>query len=508
MAVMTAPLFELRSVSKTYPGVAALQGVSLSIAPGEVLGLIGENGAGKSTLMKILGGIVAPTSGEVVVDGTIHTSWSVKEATRAGIAFVHQELNLFENLDVAANVLIGREPRRYGWLNLIDVDEARRRVTAILQRLGVDFAADTPVEDLSIAQCQMVEIAKALSLDARILILDEPTSSLTLPETQRLLQVIAELKKSNVAIIYITHRLAEIIECADRVMVLRDGRHAGQLDKTDISRDTMIRMMIGRDLKTMYLPPAAAPEADGLSLHDVVTDAYPQCAVSLEVRRGEIVGLAGLMGAGRTELAETVAGMRRARGGRILLDGKAVTAGSVGAAIASGIYRAPEDRKRTGLLLEMPIDGNVTIADLSRLATGWLVDRTGEREVARVQCSRLSVAAPGVDTMAFTLSGGNQQKIVLAKWLSMQPAVMIFDEPTRGIDVGAKGEIYGIMRALADAGVAVLMISSDMEEVIGVSDRILVMHEGRVSGGLAREAFSEHAVLTLATGGTGDEART
>jgi ribose transport system ATP-binding protein len=356
------------------------------------------------------------------------------------------------------------------------------------------------VEELSIAQRQMVEIAKALSMDARVIIMDEPTSSLTISETERLLQVVADLKAHGVSVIFITHRLGEIMQCADRVVVLRDGRTVGELGREEISHAAMIRLMIGRDLKSLYIPPRIEPRAGGCDIVNVVTTAFPDRSVTLSVRHGEILGLAGLVGAGRTSLARTLFGIDPLLGGEIRLDGELVRIASPREAIRRGIYLIPEDRKKSGLVLEMPIRENITLADLMRHAHLMLLDRQSEAKVARTQATNLSIKAPSVEVQVATLSGGNQQKVVLAKWLAMQPRVVIFDEPTRGIDVGAKNEIYTLMRGLADNGVAILMISSDMEEVIGVSDRIAVMHEGRISGMLEREQFSEYNVLRLAIG--------
>ncbi len=497
---MAETLLELAGITKLYPGVKALDAVSLRVRRGEVLGLIGENGAGKSTLMKVLGGVVAPTEGVIRIDGHAHAALSVSAAMGAGIAFVHQELNLFENLDVAANVFIGRETPRGGMLRLVDNAGMRARVAPFLQRLGADFAPDALVEDLSIAQRQMVEIAKALSMDARIIIMDEPTSSLTISETERLLGIVADLKASAVSVIFITHRLGEVAACADRVVVLRDGRTVGELARGEIDHAAMIRLMIGRDLKSLYMPPQAAPREGGCDLVGVVTTAFPDRSVDLAVRRGEILGLAGLVGAGRTALARTVFGIDTLLGGEIRIGGAKMRLASPRAAIRHGLYLVPEDRKRSGLVLEMPIRENVTLANLAGHARLLLIDRRSEARTARAQVTRLSIRTPSIDTPAISLSGGNQQKVVLAKWLAMQPRVVIFDEPTRGVDVGAKNEIYALMRGLADSGVAILMISSDMEEVIGVSDRIAVMHEGRISGVLDRARFSEDNVLRLAIG--------
>jgi ribose transport system ATP-binding protein len=491
-------LLELTGITKVYPGVTALDGISLSVGRGEVLGLIGENGAGKSTLMKILGGVVAPTTGTIRINGWDHEALSVNQSMRAGIAFVHQELNLFENLDVAANIGIGREPRVAGML--IDRKRLRDRVAPLLERLGADFGPDALVAGLSIAQRQLVEIAKALSINARIIIMDEPTSSLTLRETERLLTVIGELRAGGVSVIYISHRLGEVKACADRVVCLRDGRIVGELAREDIAHGTMTRLMIGRDLKALYIPPAAEPRDGGCELVDVVTRDFPDRRVGLSIHPGEIVGLAGLVGSGRTSLARAVFGIDPIIGGEIRLDGANVSVRSPRAAIRQGIYLVPEDRKRAGLIMDMPVVENITLASLGSYARFLLVDRAAERVVSSAQRVRLSIRAPDDQTQVVTLSGGNQQKVVLAKWLSMRPRVVIFDEPTRGIDVGAKNEIYTLMRGLADAGVCILMISSDMEEVIGVSDRIAVMHEGTISGVLERPRFSEYNVLRLAIG--------
>ncbi len=496
---MAEPFLELRDIGKIYPGVAALKGVSLSVAPGEVIGLVGENGAGKSTLMKILGGVAAPTTGTIRVDGVERTSMTVAGAIAAGIAFVHQELNLFDNLDAAANVFIGREPVT-GPFRLVDRRRMAREAEPLLQRIGADFAPDTPVARLSLAQQQLLEIAKALSLDSRVVIMDEPTSSLTLSETDRLLRVIADLKESGISVIFISHRLDEVRTCADRVVVLRDGQLVGRLDKGEITPAAMIRLMIGRDLRSIYKAPAAPAGEPVIAVEQLRTVAYPERAVDLTVRRGEILGLAGLIGAGRTELARAVFGIDRTRGGRILLEGRPLAITSPRDAIAAGIYLVPEDRKACGVLLDLSIAENISLPQLPALAEGGLVRREAERTLAESERRRLDIRAPGVGVRTGSLSGGNQQKVVLARWLSMQPKAIIFDEPTRGIDVGAKREIYDMLRRLADEGVGILMISSDMEEVIGVSDRIAVMHEGAISGTLERADFSEHRVLELAVG--------
>jgi ribose transport system ATP-binding protein len=497
---MAGPFLELVGITKTYPGVIALQDVSLSVTPGEVLGLIGENGAGKSTLMRILGGVEAPTLGTIRIDGETRSNFNVPDAIKAGIAFVHQELNLFDNLSVSANVFIGREPLKGGLLKLIDRKKLRGQVQPLLDRLGVDFTPDTAVAELSLAQMQLLEIAKALSLDARLVIMDEPTSSLTIAETARLMRVIADLKANGVSVIFISHRLNEVENCADRVCVLRDGRLVGKLEKANIHHDRMIRLMIGRDLKSLYVSPKTPPSESALEILDLRTPAFPDRTVSLNLRRGEILGLAGLVGSGRTELARAIFGIDSPLGGSLKLHGEPIVVESPRSAIQRGLYLVPEDRKRASLLLDVSIAENISLPDLKTYAAGTIVSASREVRNADVQKKRLNIKAPSVMTQVGSLSGGNQQKVVLARWLSMQPRVVIFDEPTRGIDVGAKQEIYQLMRALADKGVGILMISSDMEEVIGVSDRIAVMHEGAISGFLDRNEFSEHGILQLAVG--------
>jgi ribose transport system ATP-binding protein len=497
---MADPFLELIGIGKAYPGVQALTGVSLSISPGEIVGLIGENGAGKSTLMKVLGGVVAPSTGTIRLDGKEHSALTVKDALAAGIAFVHQELNLFENLDVAANVFIGREPRLRGPFQLIDKRKLHQDTEPLLKRVGCDFTSHTLVSDLSIAQRQQLEIAKALSLGARVVIMDEPTSSLTISETNRLLDIIRDLKAIGVAVIFISHRLNEVKQCVDRVVVLRDGRLVGTLDRDQVSHDTMIRLMIGRDLKELYTPPLTKARDNVLDLVGVRTTTYPSQPVNLSLRRGEILGLAGLIGAGRTELARTVFGIDKPVAGSMRLEGRPVRIANARDAINLGIYLVPEDRKQSGLILEQSITNNISLPDMMSYASFSLISRRKEIRNAEQQRRALSIKAESVARQVGTLSGGNQQKVVLAKWLSMRPSVLIFDEPTRGVDVGAKTEIYDLMRGLADSGVAILMISSDLEEVIGVSDRMAVMYEGAIAGILARKDFSEETIMQLAVG--------
>jgi ribose transport system ATP-binding protein len=494
------PFLKLSGLRKTYPGVVALADFSMEVRPGEVIGLVGENGAGKSTLMKILGGVIEPDQGTIEIDGVTHASFSVAQSMTAGIAFVHQELNLFDNLDVAANVYIGREPTKYGFLRLVDQDKLHRTVRPFLDRLGAAFSPSTPVSRLSLAQQQLVEIAKALSLKSRLVILDEPTSSLPIAETDRLLEVIAGLKAHGISVIFISHRLHEVVEASDRVIVLRDGRMVGTLEGDDINHDTMVRLMVGRDLKVDYVPPAKADGEVALSIGALRTSTWPAREIRLDLRSGEILGLAGLVGAGRTELARVLFGIDRPVGGNVVLDGKEVKFATSSDAVDAGIFLVPEDRKGAGLLLDLPITQNITLPDLRAYSRSGLVSREAEVERAQKSRSELDIRTADVEQPTASLSGGNQQKVVLAKWLAMKPRVIIFDEPTRGIDVGAKAEIYRLMRRLSDSGVAVLMISSDMEEVIGVSDRVAVMHEGHIQGILDRARCTEENILRLAVG--------
>ena len=498
-----APILQMRSIEKRFPGVHALKGVSLEVSKGEVVALLGENGAGKSTLMKVVGGVHQPDSGEVLIDGAPARIQGVSDATKHGVAFIHQELNVLDNLDVAANVYLGREPTRGGPLRLIDRGRMEEETKKHLARLGLDISPDTPLARLSIAQQQMVEIAKALSLDARILIMDEPTSSLTLSETAQLLEVVKDLREHGVAVIYISHRLGEVKEIADRAVVLRDGANAGELAREEITHDRMVRLMVGRDIESFYQHPEGEKSPRYFEVESLRTARYPEKQVRFDVGRGEILGLAGLVGAGRSEAAQAIFGVDGAVESRLMLDAKPLLIRSPQDAIRHGLYLVPEDRRTAGLIVDMPIRENVTLPALERYAPGGLISFEKEREGSKELCKRLNVKAPSVEVRAANLSGGNQQKVVLAKWLALEPKVLIFDEPTRGNDVGAKAEIYELMRKLAESGVAIIMISSDMEEVINVSDRVAVMHEGRVTGVLERAECTEENIMRLAVGGQG-----
>ena len=491
------PVIEVRGAVKRYPGVTALGGVSLKIFPGEVVALIGENGAGKSTLMKTLGGLVQPDEGEILVDGKPTAISSVSIASQLGIALIHQELNTLDNIDVAGNVFLGREPSKFG---LIDRQKMRADAKELLTRLGLPISVDTNLQQLSLAQKQMVEIAKALSQNARVLIMDEPTSSLTLTETEQLLKIVDDLRKQGVGIVYISHRLAEVKEIADRVVAMRDGQNAGELDSSEITHDRMVKMMVGRDLDRAVAAVETLAGSDRLVVQGLRTRRYPSKEVSFEVRSGEIFCLAGLVGAGRTEVVQTIFGTDPTVGGHIVLDGNKVTPNRPQIAIQAGICLVPEDRRSVGLIVEWSVKNNITLPGLNDFAQFGLINRSKESEAASSQSKTLGVKTPNIDALVFNLSGGNQQKVVVGKWMLQNPKVLILDEPTRGVDVGAKAEIYHLMRNLTDQGVSIIMVSSDMEEVLGVSDRIAVMHEGSITGTLTRDQFSEEAIMRLAVG--------
>jgi ribose transport system ATP-binding protein len=497
---MNSPILAMRGISKSFPGVVALDQVDFEVYPGEIVALAGENGAGKSTLMKILGGVYQPDSGILQIGGQIIVIGTVSDAIERGIGFIHQELNVLDNLDIGENVFLGREPVWGGLLKLVDRRRLYSETESYLNRLGLTVSGRTPLADLSIAQQQMVEIAKALSLNARILIMDEPTSSLTLTETARLLEVVKELRAQGVSIIYITHRLGEIAQIADRVVVLRDGRNAGFLKREEISHDRIVKLMVGRDIDHFYAHAATSKKPRYFEVKGLRTSRYPQHTISFDVGRGEILGLAGLIGAGRSEVVRAIFGIDTLLSGSLFLDGKKIEIRSPRDAITNGIYLIPEDRRDSGLILEMVIRENITLPALRRYASVGLIDRNREQNIAAEMCTKLKIKAPSIETKAGNLSGGNQQKMVLAKWLSLNPKMLIFDEPTRGIDVGAKAEIYQLMRDLAESGVAIIMISSEMEEILGESDRVAVMHEGSLTGILEREECSEESIMRLAVG--------
>lgn len=494
----STPLLEMRAISKRFPGVNALDRVSLHVGSGEVVALIGENGAGKSTLMKILGGVYQRDAGDIRWQGKEIPIASVHDAMRAGIAFIHQELNVLGNLDVAANVFLGREPRNA--LGLVNRAKIHADATVCLQRLGVDVPTTTRLDRLPIAQQQLVEIAKALSTNARLIIMDEPTSSLTLPETDRLLALVNDLRRQGVSIIYISHRLAELARCADRVVVLRDGKNAGELSKGEIDHDRIVTLMVGREIKSLYVPSQARCKPGFLQVRNLRSSRFPEKRLAFDAGQGEILGFAGLVGAGRSEMAKTLVGLDPAGSVQVTLGDEVLRIRRPKDAIAHRLYLVPEDRRGEGLVTRMSVCENITLPRVSRFARLGLIQRAPERHCADEQIAALQVKTPHREALVLNLSGGNQQKVVLGKWLALNPRVMIFDEPTRGIDVGAKAEIYRLMRGLADRGTVVIMISSDLEEILHVSDRVAVMHEGDITGILERDHCTEENIMQLAVG--------
>lgn len=492
---MSTPRFEVIDVSKRFPGVQALSGVSLQLADGEVLAVIGENGAGKSTLMKIMAGVHAPDSGTLRVEGREVRFGSPADAIAAGIALIHQELNLADNLTVAENIFLGREPARGG---VIRRREMARRAAEYLDRVGLGIAPETRVDSLSVAHQQLIEIAGALSAEARVLIMDEPTSSLTTREAERLFRVVDQLRAQGVSIVYISHRLAEVQRLADRVEILRDGENAARLPRDGITHDAMVRGMVGRDLD-QFFPHTSHPVGRArLSVDGLVVKGSAGHAVGLEVRAGEIVALAGLVGAGRSELLETIFGIRPATAGSVRVDDQPIRSGSPRAAMDAGLALVPEDRKSAGLVVEMTVEENLSLASLADYPAAPRIDAAAEHQQAERLVAELGIRTPSLEASVVNLSGGNQQKVALGKWLARSPKVLLLDEPTRGVDIGAKHEIYAIMERLAEQGMAILYASSEMEEVLGMADRVIVMHEGAVTGVLAREQLDEETVMRLA----------
>ena len=491
------PLLVVQGVSKSFSGVRALADVDLTLLSGERLAVIGENGAGKSTLMKILAGVLPSDRGRIRLRGQPIEIRSVRDALEHGIALIHQELNLAPNLDLGANIFLGREPLRR---LLIDRDRIQRESARYLKMVGLDLAPSCLVGSLSIGQQQLVEIAKALAVDARILIMDEPTSSLSQHETLRLFEVIRDLKDRGVSIIYISHRLGEVLNLADRVEVLRDGENAGRLEGEEISHDRMVRLMVDRDISQFYHHLDRQPGEPLLKVEVLCTDAHPKKSLSFQVRRGEIVGVAGLVGAGRTGVLQTLFGIVSPHSGRIEVAGKPLRPGRPRDAIRAGIALVPEDRKEQALILDMALRVNLSLARLRRDQRFGFLDMRREADLVEQAIERLRIQSQGPEQFVRYLSGGNQQKVVLGRWLAMDPSVLLLDEPTRGIDVGSKEEIYGLIEQLAARGVAVLFVSSEMEEILGLSDRILVMHQGSITGELSRDELSEKRVMELATG--------
>ncbi len=494
-------------VSKSFAGVRALHDVDFELRCGEVHALMGENGAGKSTLMKILAGVHTSYEGAIAVEGRAVAFSGVRDAQEAGIAIIHQELNLVPELSVADNIFLGREPLIGGLL--IDRARMRRAAGRLLQRLGVRIAADSRVSDLRVGEQQLVEIAKALSLDARILIMDEPTSALSTSECETLFKIVRQLASEGVAIIYTSHRIEEVLDLADRVTVLRDGRRVVTAPIGELSRAAIISAMVGRDMAAGECRSSAPSGAEVLAVHNLTLDVPGPHGwkrmlhgVSFELRRGEVLGIGGLLGAGRTEILESIFGVARGwRGGEIAIDGAPVEINSPADAYRLGVALVSEDRKERGLHLSASICDNIALPSIGAMSRFGLRSFAGERRLAADMVQRLAVRCTGIGQATAALSGGNQQKVVIGKWLATEPRILLLDEPTRGIDIGAKQEIYRLIFDLASQGLGIVVVTSEMPELLLLSDRILVMCEGRQTGVIARENATQETVMRLAAPG-------
>lgn len=487
---------EMRGISKSFPGIRALSDVDLIARAGEVHAVVGENGAGKSTLMKILAGVYQPDGGTISLDGAETRISGPIDARSRGIGMVYQELNLVPDLTVAENIMLGATPSRFGFVRRRALSEA---AAVVLDAFDARIGPAAILGSLTVSQQQIVEIAKAYAQRPSIIVLDEPTSSLSEHEAQALFHIVRRMRADGIAIIYISHRLREVLELADQVTVLRDGRQIETRSADGLTAGEMIRLMVGRDLTDIF-PKREVPIGDVVLEVDALTRPGAFADVSVSVRAGEIVGLAGLVGAGRTEVARAVFGLDRAQSGTVRVDGRDVFARTPAQGLAAGIAYVPEDRKRDGIVPSASIKDNVSLPVLSSLSTGGWISRTRERAMVRDQVETLGVSPPVIERAVDTLSGGNQQKVVIAKWLAAKPRVLILDEPTRGVDVGAKADIHEIIGALAAAGTAILLISSELPEVLAVSDRIYVLHEGHVSAELDRTEATEATVMHAATG--------
>lgn len=501
---MATPFLEMRAISKTFPGVKALDGVNLQIRQGEVLALAGENGAGKSTLMKILTGVYAPDAGgKILIDGNEIEMRDGNHARALGIGIIYQELSVVENLSVAENLFLAREP--LNCVGLLDRPRMERESRAMIETIALDVDPSTRVSELSVGQQQMVEIAKALAHQSKVIIMDEPTASLSHHETRTLLQLIKRLRERNIAVVYISHRLEEIFELADHVTVLRDGRTVDTSPIAQVTRDSLVRMMVDRELSDLYPGSSSshASEVPVLEVRDLSLRSTKGAEarirdISFTVHRGEIVGVAGLVGSGRTEIMEMIFGIRPCTGS-IAVDGKSVTIRNPHDAIEHGIGFVTEDRKAQGLVLGMSVRENFSLTHLKRYSPFQFLQRAKEEESCKQFVRSLGIKTPGTEQKVVNLSGGNQQKIVIAKWVARNPKVLIVDEPTRGIDIGAKAEVHALLARLASQGIGIIVISSDLLEVLAVSDRILIVREGRLNGEMTRAEATQERVMAAAT---------
>ncbi|MGE4549441.1 MAG: sugar ABC transporter ATP-binding protein [Intestinibacillus sp.] len=492
---MSEYILEMNHIMKSFPGVQVLNDVTLQVRPGEVHALMGENGAGKSTLMKILMGIYSADAGEVVLNGQKITCKNPHDAMDHGIAMIHQELNPILDMQVFENVFIGREKRTP--LGLVDKAGMLRETRSLLASLNVDIPSDAYMRDLSVAQCQLIEIVKAISINARVVVMDEPTSAITEHEVETLFGQIRRLKSEGVAIIYISHKMDEIFAICDTVTVLRDGHFIGTNPTSEMTNEQLIRMMVGRDITEVF-PKAEARIGDPILEVKNISMGKMIKNVSFQLRTGEVLGIAGLVGAGRSELVETIFGMRRKSSGEIFIHGQKVNIRSPKDAIAHKIALITEDRKFTGLNLVGSVAENITLVHLAQLFPNGLLGSSKEKEVSDHYIQELSIKTPSRHALVGNLSGGNQQKVVLAKWLLTAPDIIILDEPTRGIDVGAKRDIYLLIGEMVKSGKAVIVISSEIPEVMGLADRIIVMSEGRLTGEVNRPDFSQERIMTYA----------
>ena len=486
---------ELKNITKRYPGVVALDDVSLDIVEGEVHALVGENGAGKSTLIKTCSGAISPDAGTIIVKGETVTSLTPKSSEQLGIGVIYQEFNLVDEMSVAENIFLGRAMRKGV---VIDRKAMQREAAKIFKQFDIKIDPKALVGSLTVGYQQLVEIAKAISQNAKLLIMDEPSAPLTSTEAEALYVMVEKLKAAGVTIIYISHRMEEIFRLSDRVTVLRDGQKVKTLPTADTNLDDLVTLMVGRELKETY-PARTRERSDDVLLDVKNLSGNGVHDINLQIRKGEVLGLAGLIGAGRTEVAELLFGAKARTAGTITLDGKDIRSRIPKEAIAEGIALVPEDRKRQGALLDLDIRENISIAILERISKFFTVNRKEEKRVAEHYREAIHIKTPNLAQKIRNLSGGNQQKAIIAKWLATEPTLVIFDEPTRGIDVGAKSEIYALVNSLVESGKAVLMISSEMEEVMGMSDRILVLHEGRIKGELERKDFSQEAIMGFAS---------
>jgi rhamnose transport system ATP-binding protein len=489
-------VLQLTSITKTFAGVRALKGVSFDLRAGEVHALVGENGAGKSTLIRIVTGAETPDSGTLVVAGQDVRHMTPAMSRSLGIAAIYQQPALFADLTVAENIALSLEER--GAWRRVRWAERRWRARELLERVGASIDPDRLVETLTMPEQQLVEIAKAIGAEARILFMDEPSASLTAREVERLFVVIARLREHAVGIVYISHRLDEIFAIADRVTVLRDGGSVSTRDRDQLDRAELIHLMVGGEVAAVFPKRSITPGDIVLEVRHLSSRAARVRNVSLSVRAGEILGVAGLVGSGRTELAETIFGLTPLDGGEVMLRGSALRIRSPHDAIAAGIAYVPEDRRRHGVVLDLPIAANASLANLKAVSRRGLIDARAERDTAQRFIDRLRIRAASALAEVGSLSGGNQQKVALARWLATTPAVLILDEPTQGVDIGAKSEIHALMQELAERGLAIIMISSELPEILGMSDRIAVMRNGSIAGVLSRDEATQHAILALA----------